>query len=45
MKKGLIALALSATVAAPVFARSSVTLYGLIDEGLGYTNNVGGKHD
>ncbi|WP_028202994.1 porin [Paraburkholderia nodosa] len=27
---------------APAFAQSSVTLYGLIDEGIDYTNNVGG---
>jgi predicted porin len=30
--------------AAPVFAQNSVTLYGVIDEGLDYTNNVGGSH-
>ncbi|TAL94349.1 MAG: porin [Paraburkholderia sp.] len=45
MKKSLIALAVSATFAVPVFAQSSVTLYGVIDEGFNYTNNVGGKHD
>ena len=28
----------------PVFAQSSVTLYGVIDEGLNYTNNVGTGH-
>ncbi|WP_322028981.1 porin [Paraburkholderia sp. J76] len=28
--------------AAPAFAQGSVTLYGLIDEGIDYTNNVGG---
>ena len=26
--------------AAPVFAQNSVTLYGVIDEGFNYTNNV-----
>jgi len=45
MKKSLIALATSATFAVPVFAQSSVTLYGVVDEGFNYTNNVGGKHD
>lgn len=44
MKKQLIALAVSAAFAAPVFAQSSVTLYGVIDEGINYTSNVhGGK--
>ena len=42
MKKHVIALAVSATFAAPVFAQSSVTLYGLVDEGFNYTNNSGG---
>ncbi|MFM0197832.1 porin [Paraburkholderia strydomiana] len=45
MKKSLIALAASATFAVPVFAQSSVTLYGVVDEGFDYTNNVAGKHD
>ncbi|MFM0732676.1 porin [Paraburkholderia sediminicola] len=45
MKKSLIALAASATFAVPVFAQSSVTLYGVVDEGFNYTNNVAGKHD
>jgi predicted porin len=32
-----------ATLAAPcAFAQSSVTLYGVLDEGIDYTNNVGG---
>jgi predicted porin len=44
MKKQVIALAVSAAFAAPVFAQNSVTLYGVIDEGIDYTNNVGGKH-
>ncbi|MFM0644071.1 porin [Paraburkholderia bryophila] len=40
MKKKVIALALLGA-ASPVFAQSSVTLYGVIDEGIDYTNNVG----
>jgi predicted porin len=43
MKKQVIALAVSAAFAAPVFAQTTVTLYGLIDEGFDYTNSVGGK--
>lgn len=39
MKKQVTALAASAAFAAPVFAQSSVTLYGVIDEGFVYTNN------
>ncbi|SAL66799.1 outer membrane protein (porin) [Caballeronia terrestris] len=39
------AIALTALVlASPAFAQSSVTLYGVIDEGLDYTNNVGSGH-
>jgi len=45
MKKQVIALAVSAAFAAPVFAQSSVTLYGVIDEGINYTSNVGGNHE
>ncbi len=44
MKKQVISLAVSMAFAAPVFAQNSVTLYGVIDEGLDYTNNVGGSH-
>lgn len=41
MKKPILAaVALAGTVAAPVHAQSSVTLYGLIDEGLNYVSNV-----
>ncbi|MGN6316701.1 porin [Trinickia sp.] len=43
MKMKLMALAVTAACASPVFAQSSVTLYGVIDEGLNYTNNVGGS--
>jgi predicted porin len=42
MKKQFIALAATAAFAAPVFAQSSVTLYGVIDEGVNYTNSVNG---
>ncbi|KVV41481.1 porin [Burkholderia territorii] len=35
-------VATPALSAAPVFAQGSVTLYGLIDAGIDYTNNVGG---
>src|SRR5580658_8842220 len=45
MKKQVIALAVSAAFAAPVFAQSSVTLYGVIDEGINYTSNVGGNRE
>jgi predicted porin len=40
MKKHVLATAVLAACAAPVFAQSSVTLYGVIDEGFNYTNNV-----
>ncbi|MGF6905233.1 porin, partial [Paraburkholderia sp. GAS348] len=41
MKKIPVALAVSAALAASAaHAQSSVTLYGLIDAGLMYTNNV-----
>lgn len=43
MKKSLIALAvMGAAAATPAFAQSSVTLYGIIDAGITYTNNAGG---
>ena len=45
MKKHLFFLAASTACAAPAFAQNSVTLYGLIDEGLNYTNNVQGGHN
>lgn len=41
MKKTLIFAALSGACAA-AHAQSSVTLYGLIDAGITYTNNQGG---
>ena len=44
MKKLVIAGAALGCVAVPMaaMAQTSVTLYGLIDEGLNYTNNTGG---
>lgn len=45
MKKHVISLAVLTAFAAPAFAQSSVTLYGLIDEGFNYTNNVQGHHN
>ena len=44
MKKIRIALAVSVALAATAaHAQTSVTLYGLIDAGITYTNNVGGS--
>jgi predicted porin len=37
-------LMIAATAAPPVFAQSSLTLYGMIDEGPEYNSNAGGKH-
>ena len=45
MKKHIASLAISMFLVAPVFAQSSVTLYGIIDEGFDFTNNVGGARD
>jgi general bacterial porin, GBP family len=42
MKKSLIALALGSVFAVSAHAQSSVTLYGLIDTGIVYTNNQQG---
>ncbi|KVO70440.1 porin [Burkholderia ubonensis] len=42
MKKTLIVAALSGMFATAAHAQSSVTLYGLIDAGITYTNNQGG---
>ncbi|KVE38007.1 porin [Burkholderia sp. TSV86] len=42
MKKTLIVAALSGAFATAAHAQSSVTLYGLIDAGITYTNNQGG---
>ena len=43
-KMKLLLPAVAVTLAVPAFAQNSVTLYGVIDEGFNYTNNVGGKH-
>ncbi|TKC91634.1 porin [Trinickia terrae] len=40
MKKSLLALAALSTFAGVAHAQSNVTLYGIVDEGLVYTNNV-----
>jgi len=45
MKKKSITIALAASLTTPVFAQSSVTLYGILDEGLNFTNNTGGKQN
>ena len=42
MKKSLIAAALVASFACTARAQNSVTLYGLIDVGMAYANNIGG---
>jgi general bacterial porin, GBP family len=42
MKKSLLAIAITGALAVSAHAQSSVTLYGLIDTGLVYTNNQGG---
>lgn len=42
MKKSLLAIAITGAFAVSAHAQSSVTLYGLIDTGLVYTNNQGG---
>ncbi|SKD04672.1 Outer membrane protein (porin) [Burkholderia sp. CF099] len=45
MKKSMLAVALPALAACGVaHAQSSVTLYGLIDEGLNFTSNANGHH-
>lgn len=44
MKKSLLALAVMGAFTAPAFAQSNVTLYGVIDAGLTYVNNVGNGH-
>jgi GBP family porin len=45
MKKTLMVAALSGLFATAAQAQSSVTLYGLIDAGLTYTNNQGGSQN
>ncbi len=43
MKKQTISAATLLACAAPVFAQTDVTLYGVLDEGINYINNVSGK--
>ena len=43
MKKNMVALAVTAAFALPALAQSSITLYGVIDEGINYTSNAGDK--
>lgn len=43
MKKTLLAVAFGGTLSAMAHAQSTVTLYGLIDNGITYTNNQSGK--
>ncbi|MGF6872670.1 porin [Paraburkholderia sp. MM5477-R1] len=43
MKMKLLAAFVMSAAAAPTMAQSTVTLYGLIDEGINYTNNVVGN--
>ena len=45
MKKQIISLAILSTISGVSHAQSSVTLYGLIDAGLTYTNNQNGSHN
>ena len=43
MKRHAIAFAVLGTCAGAAAAQSSVTLYGVIDQGINYTNNSGGN--
>jgi len=43
MKKSLLALAALGTFAGAAQAQSSVTLYGIVDAGFAYANNIGGN--
>jgi GBP family porin len=44
MKKTLLAIAASGALVSTAHAQSSVTLYGIIDAGIAYNNNVGTGH-
>lgn len=41
MKKLILTAAIGSTLASPVYAQNSVTLYGIVDDGLTYVNNAG----
>src|SRR5471030_706016 len=43
MKKSLLSLAALGTFAGAAQAQSSVTLYGIVDGGVLYSNNIGGQ--
>ncbi|MGF6873563.1 porin [Paraburkholderia sp. MM5477-R1] len=43
MKKSVVGLAIAGCFAGHVYAQGSVTLYGIIDAGLNFVNNDGGK--
>ncbi|MGN6314772.1 porin [Trinickia sp.] len=45
MRKSLIAFAALCAICHAAHAQSSVTLYGIVDAGIAYTNNVGGAHN
>lgn len=42
MKKQFFVMGMACAVMAPAWAVGSVTLYGILDEGVNYTSNVGG---
>ncbi|MFM0347840.1 porin [Paraburkholderia sp. RL17-347-BIC-D] len=44
MKKSILACATMSAFAGVANAQSSVTLYGIVDNGLSYTSNAGGSH-
>ncbi len=44
MKKSLMAFAILGTLTGVAHAQSSVTLFGIIDEGIDFINNKGGSH-
>jgi predicted porin len=44
MKKSLLALAALGAISGVAHAQSSVTLYGIVDEGFNINTNAGGKH-
>lgn len=44
MKSRLVVFAAMSVVSSAAFAQSNVTLYGILDEGLSFVSNSGGKH-